>query len=154
MKRLLALGIITLAIFVFSRGLSSKVRPVQGEHDQSVFVKNFSIPGYSPVARQALIQGDVSAVIHVGADGNVGEVDVEGQPLLREPLAEVLRSWKFINLSHQPQQENITFRYILQGKGTDTYAKTTVSGELPGVIEIVTNPPAPLGPDVIPNKKH
>jgi hypothetical protein len=128
----------------------SKVSPV-------LFVRSFTIPEYRPIARQAAVQGDVSAIALISADGNVESIsDVEGPALLQGQAVDALKSWKFTNLTNQPIMSRITFRWKLEGPGTDQYSPVKISGQLPGTIEIVTNPPAPLDGDWIkaPKKKN
>ena len=137
----------------FSR--SGVVGGVFKEQNSELTVRSFVVPGYPPIERQALIGGDVSMLAHVAADGSVTEVsEVEGPSLLQEHVVDALKHWTFANPSEEPRVERITFRFSLAGKGTDSYTMTQVSGKLPGLIEIVTNPPAPLGPDVVPSKRR
>lgn len=121
-----------------------------------VFVKSFTIPEYRPVARLAHVQGDVSAIVHINADGSTASIsDIEGPALLQGQAVEALKTWTFFNAMNQPTEFKVTFRWKLEGPGTDQYVPAKVSGQFPGLIEIATNPPAPLEPDWIkaPQKK-
>src|SRR5713226_6628335 len=70
--------------------------------NQVTNVRKFSIPGYPPLARQAQIQGQVSASVHIRPDGIVDSLsNVQGPPLLSSYVSDVLKSWEFILSSNQ-----------------------------------------------------
>lgn len=118
--------------------------------DQAVYVRKFSIPGYSPVARQGLIQGEVSATVHIQPNGTVDTVsDVKGHPLLSHPVSEALKSWEFFVPNNQATELRITFHFSLEGNEARECIVYRISGRLPNLIKIITNPTSEkLGPDV------
>jgi hypothetical protein len=122
---------------------------IQSSEDQDdIFVRSFVIPPYPPISRTAYIQGDITAVIHIRADGTVDSIsDVEGPPLLRQTTVEGLKQWSFFTKNKETDLK-ITFRWKLEGPGSQ-YPICRVSGRFPHEVEIVMNPPAPLGPDSI-----
>jgi hypothetical protein len=149
------IAVIVALICCSSFSRSGGADGVSKEQNSELTVRSFVVPGYPPIERQAFIGGDVSTLVHVAADGSVTEVSaVEGPSLLQEHVVDALKHWTFANPSQEPRVEKITFRFSLAGKGTDSYTMTQVSGKLPGLIEIVTNPPARLGPDVVPSKRQ
>jgi hypothetical protein len=125
------------------------------EDPGDIFVKDFVIPQYPPIARQVQVQGDVTAIMHIRADGSLGYVsDVEGPPLLQDATYKALKQWSFFR-SKDGGHLKITFKWRVEAPGSD-YPLFKVSGHFPSEVDIVTNQPAPLGPDVIetPKKKH
>ena len=109
---------------------------------QVVNVRHFSVPRYDPLARQTLIQGDVSVHIHVGKNGTVESVsDVQGPKLLSDEVIKAVRSWTY-DLKAEDRAEVVTiFRFSLEGSKAQETKFVRVSGDLPNLIEIVTNPP-------------
>ncbi len=141
---LVALLIAVPALLLSSEELSAP----ENESILEPCLKEFVLPGYPALARQALAQGDVSARIHVLADGAVGSVTVsEGHPLLTDHVREALTEWKFQTSTHEFDVD-VTIRFSLREPGTDRFAAQKTRGSLPRLFEIVTNRPAPLGPDV------
>jgi len=136
--------------------MANSVRIPRTNARQDVYVKSFTIPEYRPIARLAFVQGDVSAIVHINADGSLGSIsEIEGPALLQGQAVEALKTWTFFNATNQATQARVTFRWKLEGPGTDQYVPARVSGQFPGLVEIVTNPPGPLEPDWIeaPKKK-
>ncbi len=111
-------------------------------------VKTFTIPRYPPLARQGRVQGDLSALVHIRADGTVESVsDVQGPGLLSDEAVAAMRSWTFSAADKHERQLKITFRYVLQGKEARECFVHQISGQLPGFIQITTNPTEGPGPD-------
>lgn len=102
------------------------------------------------MARQARVQGDVTAVIHVRADGSVSAIsDVTGSPLLVQ-TAEALKEWQFFLPKPADTELKITLRFRLEGPERQENVVMKVSATLPNFVEIVTNPTEKPGPDVVP----
>ncbi len=115
---------------------------------ESVFVRKFKVFGYPPLARQARVQGTVSALVHIGSDGRVASVsNVNGPPLLIHAVVEALKSWEFALPNNKPAELRMTFDFSLRGKEARECYVTEVSGSLPSSIQIMTNPTQKPGPD-------
>lgn len=104
-----------------------------------VFVTSFRMDAYPPLARQASIEGDVTAVIHLNGDGSVAAItDVNGPDLLRGEV-DMLKTWSFIVPDRRPRQLAVILRYSLKGDPRKD-ASTLIKASLPYLIEITTNP--------------
>ena len=119
-------------------------RPPQNANASTVRVRKFLVPGYPPLARQACIQDDIKATVHIRADGTVQSVSGGGHPrepddVLYEPVLQALKTWEF-EPTGSPEELQITFRFVLEGARVTGYSATRVSGELPDLIQISTNP--------------
>jgi len=135
-------------------GLSTAGTLQQGKDLVQVYVHRFVVPGYPPMARQARIEGDASALVHISGDGKVqGLSDLEGSAFLRGTL-DVLKEWEFILPEGKPTAIRVTFRFVLSGPEQKQRVVTDVRGTLPTLVEIVTNPTSEKpGPDVIPDRR-
>ena len=119
-----------------------------------VYVREFSIPGYPPIARNALVQGEVAANVRLAESGAVDEVTiVRGHPLLAGHVQNWLKQWHFGFAGRRTDTLELTFTFVLEGPASDAYRPTEVSGSLPQNIRISTNPPEPHQGDVIGRKK-
>jgi hypothetical protein len=104
-----------------------------------VFVTSFRMDAYPPLARQANVSGDVTAVLHLNGDGSVaGITDINGPDLLKGEV-DLLRSWEFIVPDRRPRQLAIILRYSLRGEARRE-ASTLIKASMPYLIEITTNP--------------
>jgi hypothetical protein len=104
-----------------------------------VFVTSFRMDAYPPLARQANVDGDVTAVLHLNGDGSVAAItDVNGPDLLRGEI-DMVRSWAFLVPDRRPRQLAIILRYSLRGEPRRE-ASTLIKASLPYLIEITTNP--------------
>lgn len=104
-----------------------------------IFVTSFRMDAYPPLARQANVDGDVTAVLHLNGDGTVAAItDVNGPDLLRGEI-DMVRSWAFIVPDRRPRQLAIILRYSLRGEPRRE-ASTLIKASLPYLIEITTNP--------------
>lgn len=104
-----------------------------------VFVTSFRMDAYPPLARQANVSGDVTAVLHLNGDGSVaGITDVNGPDLLKGEV-DLLKTWEFIVPDRRPRQLAIILRYALRGEARRE-ASTLIKASLPYLIEITTNP--------------
>ncbi len=116
-------------------------------------LKELVLPGYPPLARQMLAQGDVSTRIHILANGTVGSVTVvDGHPLLAEPVRQSLMQWQFAPATSEFDLE-ITVRFSLTGPGKEAFPPQRIRILWPRLVDISTAPPPPLGPDVVPKRK-
>jgi hypothetical protein len=139
---------LALILILFSGGPS-------GTSDSTVSICKFVAPKYSPIARQAWIQGDVILKVVAAPDGSINQVDaVSGNGILAETAINAVKSWRLCadSLLTSGHELTMTFRFRLDGNGTDNWAPTDVKLEFPKVVQITTSPPAPLGPDVIEKK--
>jgi len=137
--RILLVGLVVIAAVGLSTNGTGQPQATIG---QSVFVKNFNIPGYPPVARQALIQGTVAATLHLRADGSVSEIsDLNGPALLVGGVRDSLKSWTFGFMTSPASETKVFFRFRLEGAHDQMITQYRVSGTLPEAIDIVTNPP-------------
>jgi len=104
-----------------------------------VFVTSFRMDAYPPLARQANVSGDVTAVLHLNGDGSVaGITDVSGPDLLKGEV-DLLKTWEFIVPDRKPRQLAVVLRYSLKGDPRRE-ASTLIRASLPYLIEITTNP--------------
>lgn len=116
---------------------AAKAAPAQTVPD--VFVTNFRMDAYPPLARQANVDGDVTAVLHLNGDGTVAAItDINGPDLLRGEI-DMVKSWEFIVPDRRPRQLAIILRYSLRGEPRRD-ASTLIKASLPYLIEITTNP--------------
>lgn len=148
--RSIALGLVAIAFF----GLSVAGALQQGKASVQLHVHRFTIPGYPAMARQARVQGDVSALVHVNGNGKVEELsDFEGPALLQGAL-DSLKEWEFILPEEKPTTIRITFRFVLSGPERKENVVMNIRGSLPALVEIVTNPTSEKpGPDVVPDRR-
>jgi TonB family protein len=89
---------------------------------QSVFVNNLVIPTYPPVAKVALIQGEVTVEIEIDRDGRVISARaLGGDPTLVRSTELNVSEWTF-GLTSEPKsfpvKHTITYAYKLLGKRT------------------------------------
>lgn len=104
-----------------------------------VFVTGFRMDAYPPLARQANVSGDVTAVLHLNGDGSVAAItDVNGPDLLKGEI-DSLKSWQFLVPDRRPRQLAVILRYALRGEPRRE-ASTLIKASLPYLIEITTNP--------------
>lgn len=121
--------------------------------DQEMCLCKFVAPKYPPLARRILTGGGVVRVrVFFDSTGEPREVSaLEGHMLLERYVVDAVKEWRFCpSLDKSKNHEmTVTFRFRLQGKGTDEWAPTEISFQSPATVDIITVPPAPLGPDVI-----
>jgi hypothetical protein len=139
MSRIFYISVLIFCCLTLGITRSRLTPAVIAENDISV--RHFTIPMYNLAARQAHIQGDVIATVHIRGNGTVDSVtDVSGPPLLAGPVQEALKSWSFALRTDIPTQLQVTFHFALDGPNLQEIGSYKVSGMLPGKIEIVTNP--------------
>jgi Gram-negative bacterial TonB protein C-terminal len=143
-RTLLAIVVLGAALNCMAVGDDSK------SVDKSVpKVLELIVGGYPPLARQARIQGAVTAVVEISEDGAVSSIaDIEGPSLLRGATAS-LKMWRFDVSDSSLRRLRITMRFVLSGPEDvrNVLLKTKVT--LPYLIEITTNPTSEKpGPNV------
>lgn len=105
-------------------------------------VRHFVIPDYNRLARQTLVQGDVTVRVHIRGDGTVGAIaDVRGPEALSQEVTKALMSWTFDLRTAEPTEHAMTFRFSLQGLHKQEIQFYRVSGEFPTLVEVTVNPP-------------
>lgn len=104
-------------------------------------VRQFTAPFYPVMARQASIEGKLTAIVHISRNGRVASVtDVKGHPLFQGAVSEVLKEWRFDPLNNEDGQMEITFAFVLKGDSGQGITTYKVSGVLPNYMEIAVNP--------------
>lgn len=138
---------ITLALLLASQSVGTT-----GRTDEARCVCKFVAPTYSPIARQAWIRGDVILKVGVRPDGSVSEVDTQtGNAILAESATKAVKGWRFCSVSEESSGRDVTvsFRFQLEGAGTDHWTPTYATFESPTSVLVTTSPPAPLEGDYI-----
>jgi TonB family protein len=133
-------AVLFLGILMFTFPWTQFTLPRQ-EGAEILVLQDFALPGYPPLARQILAQGDVVAHLHTQENGAVDSVKIiSGHPLLAEHVSAALLKWRFRSLARAVEID-VTVRFTLKGKPTESYSLQEVSGRLPQWVEISTNPP-------------
>jgi hypothetical protein len=123
----------------------------QTQNPVHVCVRHLTSPArYPVVARQARIQGTVTASLRIGVDGVVNEVVVAAQdpilvahPILQTETQRVVRQWTFqcqSCASGTSFEHMIKFTYRLEGEDAP-YDDTKVTIDLPDEVTIIARPP-------------
>jgi TonB family protein len=123
----------------------------QTQNQAHVCVRHLTSPTrYPAVARQARIQGTVTASLRISADGVVNEVLVVAQdpilvahPILQSETQRTLRQWTFdcqSCASGNSFEHMIKFTYRLEGDDAP-YDDTRVIMNLPDEVTIIARPP-------------
>ena len=106
--------------------------------NQVLCLRKFVAPVYSPIARQARIQGAVRVDVTVDPDGVPGNVTaMEGHPILREYAVEAIKQWRFCFQAKSPRKISLILKFELEGTTSD-WAPTYVAFDPSGEIEIMT----------------
>ena len=112
----------------------------------------FVAPRYSPIARQAVIQGNVHVQVDVGSNGVPGDIDILDQAhrILGESAVNALKNWRFCSPSGntEPHKVTVTFIFKLEGEPTQSWAPTNVSFEQPATVIVSTPSGATVQSDV------
>ena len=112
----------------------------------------FVAPRYSPIARQAVIQGNVHVHVDVGSNGMPGDIDILDQAnrILGESAVNALKNWRFCSPSgnNEPHKMTVTFIFKLEGEATQSWAPTNVSFEQPATVIVSTPSGATVQSDV------
>jgi TonB family protein len=92
----------------------------------SVGVANYVVPKYPPIARQALVQGDVRLQLRLNNNGEVVSVEpVSGHKMLQDVATDAARQWRFVCLdctTTSPLREHtLTFRFTLDAHCLNCY---------------------------------
>jgi TonB family protein len=112
----------------------------------------FVAPRYSPIARQAVIQGKVHVHVDVGSNGVPGDIDIldQANQILGESAVNALKNWRFCSPSgnNEPHKMTVTFIFKLEGEATQSWAPTNVSFEQPATVIVSTPSGATVQSDV------
>ena len=128
-----------LFLLAFAIALTSCSFAASAQAVPDVFVTSFKMDAYPPLARQANVAGDVTAVLHLNGNGSVAAItDVNGPELLRGEV-DLVKTWEFVIPDRKPKQLAIILRYSLKGEARRE-ASTMIRASLPYLIEITTNP--------------
>jgi len=141
-------GIAAVAVTVVF--MCALTRPAQAQRGEESIprVTEFVIEGYPALARQARVEGDVTALVRISDDGTVSSISEVAGPTLLRSAADTLKKWRFDVGRASPREVRITLRFILSGP-EDARNLTMVKGKLPNVFEIITNPTSEKpGPDL------
>jgi len=112
-------------------------------------VSEFIVEGYPPLARQARVQGDVTALVRISEDGTVSSISQVAGPALLRGAADTLKNWRFDIRDTTSREVHFTMRFILSGPEDVRNLTMRVKGRLPNLVEITTNPTSEKpGPDV------
>ncbi len=126
--------------------------PLAGENGARG-VRSFVSPPYPVIARRAGVFGDVEARLSVSPSGEVVKVEIlEGHGLLRDYVQEALREWIFCS-SEESVTLDIRVSFTLVEPRTNDAVTTVVKADLPTRIEIISNLPEKVGPDVLPKSE-
>jgi len=123
----------------------------QGQSRETLIprVSEFIVEGYPPLARQARIQGDVTALVRISEDGAVSSISQVTGPALLRGAADNLKNWHFDVQGTTSREVHFTMRFILSGSEDVRNLTLLVRGRLPNLVEITTNPTSEKpGPDV------
>jgi TonB family protein len=123
----------------------------QAQNPTQVCIRHLVSPTrYPTIARQARIQGTVTASVRIGADGVLQQVDVAAvdpvlvaHPVLQEDAQRILSQWTFechSCASGNPSEHLIKFTYRLEGQDAP-YDDTKVVMDLPDQVTITARPP-------------
>jgi TonB family protein len=98
-----------------------------------------NLPGYSPYARLARIQGDVKLTFSLAPNGRepMNIEAVSGHPLLKELAIENVKTWKFDNPNKVERKYETTFTFRLDSTPSGFPTATFESFHL---VHIVTEP--------------
>ena len=142
-----AVAVATLALAaVFAATITA-----QTQRDQNLTprLSEFIVQGYPPLARQARVQGDVTALVRINEDGTVSSVSQVAGPAMLRGAADNLKNWHFDVQGTTSRDMRITMRFVLSGSEDVRNLTLTVKGKLPNLVEITTNPTSEKpGPDV------
>ena len=90
----------------------------------------FVAPRYPPIARQAVIQGNVHVQVDVGSNGVPGDIDILDQAhrILGESAVTALKNWRFCSPSGntEPHKVTVTFIFKLEGEPTQSWVRRTL----------------------------
>ncbi len=112
-----------------------------------VCVLHLESPDYPELARQARIQGAVSANVKIAANGAViSATATGGHPILRAEAEKNVLTWKFAVADQHlaaPYIQTVVYEFKLEGKEVDYSPRPRVIFDLPGRVRIVTQPMLP-----------
>jgi TonB family protein len=125
-------------IFAAASATSTTVQPVQ--------IERFVSPSYPPLARQALISGQVTLDVTVNNDGSVKKTseDLSAHPLLAQEAKACIAEWKF-HAGSAERRTAVIFYYGFSGTTREINPRTTVTANFTeaAVRVYITTDPAP-----------
>jgi TonB family protein len=96
--------------------------------------------GYPPLARLTRITGKVVIHVTVGSNGYVQETTIsKGHPLLRDPVEQNVKKWRFEPLASQSKEFDLTVEFVLAFRGSYPQGAAFVGGPL--ALVILGSPP-------------
>ncbi len=141
------------AILLVGCVVTLALEPSTGVSHQTC-IETLVTPPYPVIARRGGIFGTVEAHLRIDPSGRVDSVEiVRGHSLLRGYVQDALRQWTFCP-SREETELNVTVTFVLVEPRTNTAVTTTVKAQLPHKIEVVSNLPEDIGPDVLPSSKE
>jgi TonB family protein len=113
-------------------------------------IAHFVSPRYPPLARQALISGQVAVDLSVNTDGIVKKVEQRptdrssSHPLLVQWTKDSVSEWKFQPLDREAEV-SVVFFYGFSGTTKESNPITTVKVDFhgPSILVFITTDPAP-----------
>jgi hypothetical protein len=100
-------------------------------------------PSYPPLARQAVIEGEVKAHFDVGADGKPAHLALEGHPLLKQAVESAISK---TTLDTACGTVELVYKFSVDIEVKDP-AQTSFAFNPPNEYVITTSHPPPTGPD-------
>lgn len=111
---------------------------------QELRVLRAEAPTYPPLARQAMIQGDVRVRLQIGSDGKVSETKaITGNPLLKQEAEKTALRWVFAPPTREmdvPIIQELLFEFRIEGEAS-YHPETRVLWEMPATVRVITTPP-------------
>jgi TonB family protein len=109
--------------------------------DHKVGVAHYALPGYPPIAKQAMVQGDVRLQLHLDGTGKVVTVEpLSGHKMLQDAAVETAKQWQFVCIDCLSttvlSEHTLTFRFALDG-----YCLRCYEFSLPDLVTIRTEKP-------------
>ncbi len=141
---------LVLGILLFGMGASVPSAQESGANGpKHVYLTKFAMPSYPPLGRQAGAQGTVTVTAKLSQDGKVDGVVIAsdtGEKIARDFLEpsviNAVKSWQFYaDGAPMPEHVQLRFVFVFEGPKFADYTPTQISGDLPWLVRIVTNPP-------------
>lgn len=104
----------------------------------------YRTPFYPPLARTTRTEGIVVLRVSVAKNGEVTNVEaISGHPLLKEPLIEVVKAWRFEPLTRTAGEFRLVVSFGLQTEMSGTVSEDIVYSS-PLQIAVTSAPPPPI----------
>lgn len=121
--------------------------------DEALRISYFVAPEYPPLARQAMMSGDVMLTVIVDASGKPSDISVDAPyGLLGGPAKETVAKWRFNPVPPPSTRRGYVFiHYSFSGIARDCNPTTTIAADMEKLRIIVTvDPRLPFEGDSIP----